>query len=729
MIIDREPLTPDGIRPMYTRRIDPPRLAAWLLLVAATFPFAATAAPGRAALLLPDAPVELRDFGEPPRDVIPVGNLLVVVGEHGGVGGVDPLTGLTRWKRTLPGLTTWWLADETLVSVGDSLTRVSLADGEPRWEYPLGCAPGQGCNLHVLAHDGETAYLGGIGSTVTSLMLFDLQAGRELWPSWLPVERAVLRLVPGERRLLVLSDEGGVEVSALNAGSGLRAWTYRFSEHPTGLDAVAVTDRGEVVCVSYVVAGPSPAVNLDVLDGASGALRLSRTALGQTEPARCLFDGGGVVQVVGGATLEGLALTNLKSTGAAPLPGTLRRVEAGARGALLATDGGLLYADAATGRLDALDPTPYGAGCRVFPGGVACGDAVLVADVSAGAPRAVARAIAPAVDSALVAHGGRLFALEVTRLVPFREVGPDELASRTLAEARSLALPALADRVRMLGDLQGRAGTPPGPGHAALERALAARLLLAPAESEAALARLAGASPVLAARLSGALLAFAGPASSDGAARARSVLRALPAASLPPALVQRLAAALARGGDHEAAAALLASESARLGDTALAGSLQSASVRSAVRAQVDAARAAVDLDDVDEARSALQAALDLPGADAVLPREGDADRRIRGFAAWDEKGILAELKGAMLAVEAALSASVKAGGAALWQACQTECDQVADDCRAVFADRSACASVAGPCTSGCATGAPRLPSADLKGAAGSEGWWRAVLGK
>jgi hypothetical protein len=207
------------------------------------------------------------------------------------------------------------------------------------------------------------------------------------------------------------------------------------------------------------------------------------------------------------------------------------------------------------------------------------------------------------------------------------------------------------------------------------------------------------------------------------------VLATLPAAGLPPALVQRLASALARGGDQPAAAALLEAESARLGDTGLAGTLQAASIRAAVRAQVDAAKAAIDLGDIDEAREALKAVLSLKDVDLVLPVDGDAERRIRGFAAWDEKGILAELKGAFQAIEAALAASAKQGGATFWQACQAECEQAQADCRAVFVDRVACSSVQGACLTGCTTGAPRMPGLDLHGAAGSDLWWRGVEGK
>jgi outer membrane protein assembly factor BamB len=700
-------------------------LAVTLVLLLATD--AAFAGPTGATLLVPGTPVELRDFGEAPRDATSVDGLLVVVGERGGVGGIDPVTGLTRWKRTLPGLGTWWLAGETLFAVGDSLTRLSLTNGEPRWEYSLGCAPGQGCNLHVLAHDAETAYLGGIGATVSSLMLLDLQTGRELWPSWLPVDHPVQRLVPGERRLLVLSSEGGVSLSALNAGSGLRAWTHRFSDAPADLADVVVADRGEVVCLSYAVRGAPTTMNLDLLDGPSGSLRLSRTLVDQATPPRCVADASGLLYLAADRGLESLALATLKSAGVTPLPGRVHQAQVARGGAVLTTDGGLVHADASTGRLERLAPTPFVPGCRVFPGGYACGDAVVSIEATA-TTLAVAVGVAERPDSTLVAHAGRLYALEADRVVPFRDVPSAELAGRTLAESRTLPLPALADRVRMLGCLATQ-GDAPSPANGALERALAARLLLAPAEAEATLARLAGASGALAARPASALLTFAGPAPADGAARARSVLRALPAASLPPGLVHRLAAALARGGDHEAAATLLAGESARLGPTALAGSLQAASVRAAVRAQVDASRAALDLSDIDEARDALKAALDLPGVTAVLPDGGDAERRIHGFAAWDEKGILAELKGATQAIEAALAASVKAGGAALWQACQSECDQAAADCRAVFVDRGACAAVEGNCTAGCATGSPRLPTADLRGAAGSEGWWRAVLGK
>jgi hypothetical protein len=269
-------------------------------------------------VLAPGAATRLADFNEAPRDVIQRPPLLVIIGDQGGMGGVDPKTGLTRWKRVFPGLRRWEVQADTLLAVGDALVRASLDGGESRWEYPLSCDEAGRCALHVLHTSDEEILIGGIGPIPDRLMSLDPASGRHRWPSWIPLPHPVDEASPGPDRILILRRGDEPKLSALRRPAGALAWTRTLPEAGVGARA---RDLGAVVCLIQPSSDAPGASELLLLDPASGHPRLSRTLLDTpTTAVDCAMGPSRTVLLLDHRGVEQLDPSSLTSLRRRPLP-------------------------------------------------------------------------------------------------------------------------------------------------------------------------------------------------------------------------------------------------------------------------------------------------------------------------------------------------------------------------------------------------------------------------
>jgi hypothetical protein len=435
------------------------------------------ASPGR--LLVPDAPVRLKDFAEAPAYALPRPPLWLVIGKAGGVGGVDPLTGLTRWKKTFSGLKRWQVEGDFLLLEGDALTRQSLDGGDPEWEYQLGCDQGT-CSLHVLGRDASTIYLGGIGAVPDQLMPLDARTGRERWPSWLPLGEPVGQVFPGAQRLLVLPGRGSGTLLAISPTSGARAWSASLDSAPARPEEVRVSDLGPLVCVVYQPQGNPDATNVDLLDASSGATRLSRTlAAARPEQVLCAPGPRGAPLLVSPRAAEVLDPATLATTRRVGLPNSLRLALPTEPDPLLVSEKGLARLSASTLLLHADLDLPLGPECRRVPEGLRCPDLLVTLPRQEAPGEPLLLPPDPAV-TALAFHPAGVTGMAAAHLVPYRRAQAAELSPAFLKAAPTSSLEVLLRRYAVLKAIPDALPA----DRAALGRAAVARMLLDASSAE-----------------------------------------------------------------------------------------------------------------------------------------------------------------------------------------------------------------------------------------------------
>lgn len=706
---------------------------------------------------MPGASYRLVDFGEAPLDVISRGRLDVVIGAKGGIGGIDPKTGRTRWKRSWTQLKRWFVEDEALLVVADVIARTSLDNGEAAWEVPLGCGADGVCSLQYLAHDHKTIYLGGFGEEPDSLMLVDTRTGRELWPSWLPLGTVISRVLPGEKRFFVF--EGGPQraVSALSVGSGFRQWRYVYPDKPAPGAVVSVTEVERVVCLTYALGGASGAstsINIDILDAETGQTRLSRTVLaperGRVARPRCLPGPPGTILLASGDFVEQIDLASLATRQRLSLPGELIDVVVlpgvpGRQASVLFTSAGTWGFAHPSPALRALEinSAPLKDDCRGIPDGVQCPNLALF--VNSVTPRLAV----PSKDfSGLATHGGRLYGLSKDAITPFVVADPALLGQDTRRLAREGSLDALVARVATLarlrgGALPGTTRTAQGPATATLgevlslgARGLGARLTISADDPAPALARLWNQAALPAQDIAHAVLTWRYGADDQAAAAFLEALaRQVPLTMWSPGMLVRGAGILERGGRGSTARQLLGAVPASAPESAgISGQALEGRARREVEALVARARAALARDQVDEAEDALLAVLTVQGRSGLLADDSDALIALTNMEAWDDAGMKRELRGALRLIDRALA---DAGPAEVdptdvdpaSRRCLVDCAQVARDCRFLFPSDKRCARVPARCEASCRTGRPMPPAKEARLPRGSDAWWLAILGE
>ena len=511
-----------------------------LLMLHATPTTSPGALPTR--VLAPGAATRLADFNEAPRDVIPRPPLLIIVGDQGGVGGVDPKTGLTRWKRVIPGLRRWEVQPDTLLAVGDALLRASLDGGESRWEYPLSCDEQGRCALHVLHLSDEEILIGGIGDVPDRLMSLDPASGRHRWPSWVPLPHPVDEASPGPERILVLRRGDDPKLSALRRPAGALAWTRPLPEDGVGARA---RDLGAVVCLIQPSRDAPGASELLLLDPASGHPRLSRTLLDTpTTAIDCAVGPSRTVLLMDHRGVEQLDPSSLTSLRRRPLPQAATSLIPMGTGWLWFSPDGITALDPASlgvAKVSSFGPPPS---CRLDGDRLHC-PGLLVLLPQPGGRGGVDLLPDPAATPLVTRRGDAIWALERQQIRRFQGRSVQSLLEAALARVSR------ASPERILADLQVLDALPASsPAHRhvldTLSRALLAHVLLIALQDPPALNQilpaLAAARPALVEPVLHVVLTFAVLGQPDLIPIAADVLGAALGGALPTSIQRRLAA-------------------------------------------------------------------------------------------------------------------------------------------------------------------------------------------